>query len=180
MLFPIGQANIAYLEFKIMILSSTLIQPPKWGVLSRWPVDPDDWVHPEDVATASELIPSYRVVRREIHDNEYNLIRYGKRSFRAKPVLWLEIRRPPFEVGDFVQVSGLFGIEDPILGTINEVIWNPRRRFFEFQLHTVAGRHATKLFREQDLLRVTRLNAHLVEKRPLTTPENLNAKLVGV
>jgi hypothetical protein len=95
-------------------------------------------------------------------------------------VLWLEIRRPPFEVGDFVQVSGLFGIEDPILGTINEVIWNPRRRFFEFQLHTVAGRHATKLFREQDLLRVTRLNAHLVEKRPLTTPENLNAKLVGV
>ncbi len=173
------KSNFALLHFKIMLLSTSLVQPSKWGILSGWPIDPDNWVHPEDITTASELIPSYRVVRREIHDSEYNLIRYGKKTFRAKPVLWQETRKPPFDVGEFVQVSGLFGIENPILGTVREVIWNPRRRFFEFLLQTVAGHHTTKLFREQDLLRVTRLNAHLVEKRPLITPENLGAKLVG-
>ncbi len=159
---------------------SAILEPPRWGVINRWPDDPNDWIHPEDVEVAKELLPSIRVFRREVHDADYLRLHYGQVSFRAKPVLWFEVCRPPFEIGDFLRVSGLFGIEYPLLGTVCEVIWNPLRNYFEFQLRTSAGKQLTKLYRERELERVTKLDVGMFRPAVMGRPANLMQKLVGL
>ncbi|MBX3416259.1 MAG: hypothetical protein KF851_01550 [Pirellulaceae bacterium] len=163
-----------------MISKGSLIEPPRWGIINRWPNEPDDWIHPDDIETARELLPSIRVFRREVHSSDYLRLHYGRKSFRAKPTLWLEVGRPPFDVGDYLRVSGLFGIEYPLLGTVSEVIWNPRRSHFEFQLRTSAGGKLTKLYRAQELERVTKLDNRLTQLRPFGQSQNLPQKLIGI
>ena len=53
---------------------------PKYGYYPWWPEDGNDWVHPEDVELARQMIPSPRVFRRDGEQGPFVILHYGDRS----------------------------------------------------------------------------------------------------
>jgi hypothetical protein len=79
---------------------------PDYGCFPRWPEEGQSFIHPDDVAIVTKLIPGQRVFCRESFDGTYYHFRYGKRRFRLKPCLWLPVRYEGFDVGDQVETVG--------------------------------------------------------------------------
>ncbi len=107
---------------------------PKYGYYPWWPEDGDDWVHPEDVAAAREIIPSPRVFRRDGERGEYVVLHYGDLHLRVKRTLWQEVEPEGFEVGDWVEVLSRGQHNTPRTGVIREMHWDPRSRSMRFQI----------------------------------------------
>jgi len=107
---------------------------PRFGYYPWWPEDGDEWLHPEDVELARDLIPSMRVFRRQGEQEPYVLLTYGDLKLRVKRTLWQEISSEGFEIGDWVEVLSRCGQNEPRTGTIREMVWDERARAPRYQL----------------------------------------------
>ena len=85
-------------------------QLPDYGCFLRWPENGQSFIHPDDVATATRLIPSPRVLKRVSFDGVYYHYGYGKLRFRLRPAMWLSVRTEGIEIGDQVETIGI-GLE---------------------------------------------------------------------
>lgn len=82
------------------------VRPPtSWVMLTRWPEDGDDWIHPDDRHKAEGLIPSDRIFRREVTDDDWYLLSYGDVRLKTRPVMMEEVPEPKFEIGQDVQLA---------------------------------------------------------------------------
>jgi len=99
-----------------------------------------NWVHPQDLELASQLIPGYRIFRRvpcrgqEDHDKGYAEIFYGDQSLRILPIVWLEVTPEGFTIGDRVEILSDQGKRQPGLATIKEMCWNRYAQQIEYTL----------------------------------------------
>ena len=114
-----------------------LKRPPKYGVYLKWPLDGDDWIHPDDVEAVKRVIPSRRIFRREDVDLDYATISYGDLKLRVRPTMWFEIEAyDGYWVGDQVEVKSRLGKRDPMIATIREILWDPDRGCIEYFLQS--------------------------------------------
>jgi Family of unknown function (DUF6960) len=107
---------------------------PKYGCFPWWPEDGDDWVHPDDVAMARQMIPSERVFRRDGTSGDYLLMHYGEVALRVRRTLWLEVPHEEFEVGDWVEVLSRGMRNTPRTGTIREMLWDEGAKELRYQI----------------------------------------------
>jgi hypothetical protein len=83
---------------------------PDYGIIARWPIDGDDFIHPDDHDIATSCFPSERVLRRDSFDGTYYHYSYGKVRFRLTPVMWLKVDYEGIDIGDQVETVGI-GLE---------------------------------------------------------------------
>lgn len=107
---------------------------PRYGYYPWWPEDGDDWLHPEDVATARSLIPSPRVFRRDGESGPYVVLHYGDVRLRVKRTLWQEVRCDGLDIGDSVEVLSRMRVNEPRNGEICEMHWDERARELRYQV----------------------------------------------
>jgi hypothetical protein len=123
---------------------------PRYGYYPWWPEDGNDWLHPDDVETARELIPSLRIFRREGEQGEFEVLYYGDQRIRVRPALWQEIQNEGFELGDWVEVLSRCGQNRPRTGTIRERLWDQRTRAIRYQIFD-RGQPIAKGYAAEDL-----------------------------
>jgi hypothetical protein len=107
---------------------------PKYGYYPWWPEDGDDWVHPEDVELARQLIPSPRVFRRDGTQGEFVLLHYGHQRLRVKRTLWQEVVTEGFEIGDWVEVLSRGYRNTPRTAIVQEITWDSNARAMRYQV----------------------------------------------
>jgi hypothetical protein len=107
---------------------------PKYGCFLRWPQDGNDWVHPDDVATARAMIPSGRVFRRDGTEGKFHCLQYGGVTLRVLPALWQEVAHEDFDIGDLVEVLSRGMRNEPRTGIIREMLWDYRDRAIRYQI----------------------------------------------
>ena len=101
----------------------------------RWPIDGVDWLHPDDIDAARELIPGNRVLLRlRLPDAVSDAFQYGDLSFRAKPALQFGVRGDGLIVGDRVEVRSRMGRRRAIIGTICQMFWSEARKCVEYHI----------------------------------------------
>ena len=125
---------------------------PKYGYFPWWPEDGDEWVHPEDVATARSMIPSERVFRRDGASGPYLVMHYRELRLRVRRTLWQEIARPRFEIGDWVEVLTRGQTNAPRTGTIRDILWDEHAQEVRYQI-SEAGRPIEQRYSDRDLQR---------------------------
>lgn len=131
-----------------------MIIEPRFGYYPWWPEDGDEWLHPDDVELARELIPSMRVYRREGHEGEFDLLHYGEEiRLRVKHTLWQEVEGEGFEVGDWVEVLSRGMHNQPYTGTIRERLWDSHEQGLRYQI-LVAGKPIPNQYTAEDLRHV--------------------------
>ncbi len=162
-------------ENSLALISSFDTQPAlklltKHGVF-LWGSDQlNKWVHPEDLELASQLIPGYRVFRREPcrvqkeRDEGYVEIFYGSQSLRIRPIVWLEVHSEGFTIGDRVEVLSDQGKRRPGLATVQEMRWNRHLKQIEYNL---ARNELTfrRVYTSKELRHATKLNSFLTKKQ---------------
>ncbi len=107
---------------------------PKYGCFLRWPQNGNDWLHPDDVALARNLLPSDRIFRRDGRDGEFHCFHYGDVMFRARLALWQEIAHEGFDIGDWVEVLSHGMRNEPRAGIIREMLWDEDGRAVHYQI----------------------------------------------
>lgn len=107
---------------------------PRYGYYPWWPEDGDDWLHPEDVELARELIPSTRVFRREGEHGSFVVLYYGDLRLRVKRTLWQEVSGEGYEIGDWVEVLSRGKRNTPRTGVIREMTYHPTERRMQFRI----------------------------------------------
>lgn len=130
--------------------SDDLIEFPQYGIYPRWPEDGQGWIHPDDVAVVSKLLPSERVVRRESFDGTYYRCRYGKWTFRLRPALWLQINAEGLDVGDEVETIGLGMERDLFVGEVIGMYYVRRKGRIAYRLRR-ADQNMPRLFLREHL-----------------------------
>lgn len=137
--------------------------PPKYGVFRWWPND-QNWVHPDDLATARELIPSERIFRREDYDREYFLFTYGQQYLRARPVIWLEVKTEGYELGDQIEITSRVGKGHPMMATITGIHWDKQRGRI---LYTIFGNETRlpRAFSSEEFQLAHQIGTHLDERK---------------
>ena len=138
---------------------------PKYGVFSRWPEDGDDWLHPDDIATARTMIPSQRVFRRDGNEDGYDLLHYGKVRLRIRRSLWLEVRPEGFDIGDWVEVKSSGQQQTPRTGVIREMLFNHHSKRIEYQVE------------ERDMPIETHFHAEDLRPVALTEPNEWSSEI---
>lgn len=107
---------------------------PKYGYYPWWPEDGNEWLHPEDVELAREMIPSARVFRRDGEQGPFVVLHYGDVRLRVKRTLWQEVTNEGFEIGNWVEVLSRGFRNTPRTGTIREMIWDQYDRCLKYQI----------------------------------------------
>ena len=123
---------------------------PKYGYFPHWPQDGDDWVHPDDATRARAIIPSPRIFRREGRAGDYFVLHYGEATIRAHPALWHEVAHEGIEIGDWVEVLARGMLNEPLTGTVCEMLWDEKSRAIRYQIAS-SGRLVEQLFAREDL-----------------------------
>lgn len=126
---------------------------PKFGYYPWWPEDGDDWVHPEDVELARQLIPSPRVFRRDGTQGEFVVLHYGDQQLRVKRTLWQEVAPEGYEIGDWVEVLSRGYRNTPRTAIIHEIIWDGNARALRYQVMD-NGKLIPNLYGAEDLRHV--------------------------
>ncbi len=126
---------------------------PKYGYFPRWPEDGNDWLHPEDVATARMMIPSNRVFCRDGMSGEFHILHYGDATIRARPTLWQEVDFEGFVIGDWVEVNSRGMMNERRTGTIREIVWDEHARALRYQI-LENGKPIEIFYEKEDLARV--------------------------
>ena len=133
-------------QIRLGKIESNLVQKPKYGIFPWWPEDSKNWVHPDDLAVAEELVPGCKILRRvalvakegdenlAVARERFYLFEYGSQSFRAKPRMWLEVPAPDYELLDQVEICSKLGKVHPKIATVSEVCWNRSKRVAEYRL----------------------------------------------
>lgn len=83
---------------------------PDYGCFEHWPADGVAFIHPDDIATVSRMLPSGRVLCRHRFDDTYYHYRYGEIRFRMRPTMWSKLKHEGIDIGDEVETTGL-GLE---------------------------------------------------------------------
>lgn len=109
---------------------------PKFGCYPHWPESGTDWIHPDDVDQANELLPSYRVLRRDRFDGEFYHHTYGAFRLRFRPAMWLEIRGEDIVVGDQIELQSRDGENEPAIGRIVEIFFQPKTQSITYHVQT--------------------------------------------
>ena len=107
---------------------------PDWGAYLRWPANDTAWIHSEDLDTATELLPSNRVLKREKWDGEFYWLSYGDKKLRVRPSLWTRVPDIDLEVGEQVELLHRQGENDPGIFHIHEIMFCEVRNVLEFYL----------------------------------------------
>ena len=107
---------------------------PRYGYYPWWPEDGDNWLHPEDVEQAREMIPSNRVFRREGEQGPLVVLYYGEVRLRVKRTLWQEVAGEGYEIGDWVEVLSRGKRNTPRTGVIREMTWNTAARRMQYRI----------------------------------------------
>lgn len=107
---------------------------PDCGVYLTWPHDGVDWIHPDDIQLAEELIPSGRVFRRVSFDGTYYRLEYGDRVLRVKPTMWLKVHDEGFWIGDQVEIKGDFLTNEPSIAVITDARFEPSTGLISYTL----------------------------------------------
>ncbi len=112
-------------------------QLPDYGIYAYWPEAGHGWIHPDDIAIATRLIPSNRVFRRERYDGLYYHLVYGVRRLRVRPTMWLKIRHDGMEMGDRVEVLSEGLQREGQVARISKMRYNQRSGRIEYTLRRV-------------------------------------------
>ena len=136
---------------------------PSYGVFPWWP-DEEDWIHPEDVQTADQLIPSDRIFRREYYDQQYALLTYRDNFIRIRPVMWLQVETDGYEIGDQVEVKSSLGRGRPLIATIEEIRWDSEQRQPVYDLFA-HGKTIHRPFRADEFQLTQQMEGHLDWRR---------------
>ncbi len=107
---------------------------PRYGYYPWWPEDGNEWLHPEDVELARNMIPSMRVFRREGEQGEFVNLYYGDARLRVKRTLWQEVSGEGYEIGDWVEVLSRGKRNTPRTGVIREMTWNSKERCLQYRI----------------------------------------------
>lgn len=110
-----------------MNTSPSIVWPelPDCGVYLTWPQAGVEWIHPDDVSLAEELIPSGRVFRRVTFDGTYYRLEYGHHVLRVKPSMWSKVHDDGLWIGDQVEIKGDFLTNEPSIAVIIEARFDP-------------------------------------------------------
>ncbi len=108
---------------------------PDWGVYLRWPEDGNSWIHSEDVAVATELVPSRRVFKRIEWDSEFYHLQYGEHCIRVRPSMWTHVPALDLEIGQQVELLAQFGKHDPGVFRIEDILYDAEKQRVEFALN---------------------------------------------
>ncbi|MEL6105284.1 MAG: hypothetical protein AAFU85_04575 [Planctomycetota bacterium] len=118
---------------------------PDYGCFERWPEDGQSLIHPDDVSTAVDLVPSPRVLRRFHFDGTYYHYSYGRMTFRLRPAMWSRIAHEGLDIGDQIETTGLGMERDHFVATIWGMYYVRRKGCILYRLRR-AGRVVPKLF----------------------------------
>ena len=152
----------------------------KYGVFLWWSDQLPTWIHPDDLDTARRLVPGYRVFRREMCDGfadrelGFAKLCYGQETFRALPIIWLEVDNEGLEIGDQVEIKSAQGRRRPGIATLTDMTWNRHRRKIEYQLSR-NGMPLRSPFLAEELMPAIRLGHHL-NQREILRRESLSLR----
>ena len=132
---------------------------PKYGYYPWWPEDGNDWLHPEDVELARQLIPSLRVFRREGEQGPFVVLRYGDVRLRVQRTLWQEVQPEGIEMGDWVEVLSRGYRNTPRTGVIREIVWDDALRGLRYQI-SENGTPIARFYSAEDLRHVEPTDMH--------------------
>ncbi|QDT67598.1 hypothetical protein MalM25_04980 [Planctomycetes bacterium MalM25] len=128
---------------------------PKHGHFPWWPEEGDDWVHPEDVATARAMLPSPRVWRRDGETSAGLVVmRYGETRIRVRRTLWITVEWEGYDLGDLVEVRPRGMTNEPHTGAIREMHWDAHAGAIRYQLTLADGTPLERWFGADDLKHV--------------------------
>ena len=107
---------------------------PKYGTYPWWPENGNEWVHPEDVELARQMIPSPRVFRRDGEQEPFVVLHYGDVRLRVMRTLWQEVAWEGYEIGDWVEVLSRGYRNTPRTAVIKEITWDSNARALRYQV----------------------------------------------
>ena len=114
---------------------------PRHGVFFRWPEEsPEGWIHADDIELAATMLPGGRIFQLHQCEDEqdrragYSAISYGDVTIRVLPAMWLRVDDAGYKVGDRVEVLAKNGTQQPFIGTLAEVTYNPISRRTEYRI----------------------------------------------
>ena len=143
---------------------------PRHGVFFRWPEQPaEDWIHPDDLELATGMLPGGRIFQLQQCEDEqdrqagYSVITYGDLSIRVLPAMWLPVEDAGYMVGDRVEVLGKNGTQQPFIGTLAEITYNPvtRRTGYRIEIRSMVLK---KKYFEEDFRPCRRLEVALSKR----------------
>lgn len=133
---------------------------PDYGYMSRWPQDGHDFIYPNDLVNARQVIPSNRVFRRDDFDGEYYHCQYGNLTFRLRPCMWLPVRYEGIDIGDPVETIRIGMEREQWVGQIVGMEYNAYRRCIVYEIQSGPLRlpnrfpaRALRLLRSKDEIR---------------------------
>ena len=133
---------------------------PKYGYYPWWPENGNDWLHPEDVELARQMIPSSRVFRRDGEQGPFVVLHYGDFRLRVKRTLWQEVDSDGFEIGDWVEVLSRGQRNTPRTGVIREMHFSSVERCLTYRI-TEADQPIPNDYTADDLRHVEPTNVKL-------------------
>lgn len=143
---------------------------PRHGVFFRWPEQPaEDWIHPDDLELATGMLPGGRIFQLQQCEDEqdrqagYSVITYGDLSIRVLPAMWLPVDDAGYMVGDRVEVLGKNGTQQPFIGTLAEITYNPVTRRTEYRIE-IRSMVLKKKYFEEDFRPCRRLEVALSKR----------------
>jgi hypothetical protein len=107
---------------------------PKYGYYPWWPENGNEWIHPEDVELAREMIPSARIFRRDGEQEPFVILHYGDMRLRVMRTLWQEVAWEGFEIGDWVEVLSRGFKNTPRTAIVREITWDAHARALRYQV----------------------------------------------
>ena len=149
-------------QIRLGKIESTLVLKPRYGIFPWWPDDSDNWVHPDDLSIAMELVPGCQILRRaspnskiddessSCENDQFVSFECGSQVFRAVPKMWLEVPEPDYELFDQVEICSKLGKIHPKIATVSSVCWNRLKRVAEYRLER-NGMPLPGLFHAADL-----------------------------
>lgn len=107
---------------------------PDWGSYLRWPSEDQEWIHEEDIESASELLPSRRIWKRYRWDGEFYWLSYGTTVLRVRPTMWTRVPDIDLEVGQQIELLGRHGRNDRGIFRIHEILYSQQGHIAEYYL----------------------------------------------
>ncbi|MEL7336902.1 MAG: hypothetical protein AAFN70_11940, partial [Planctomycetota bacterium] len=112
---------------------------PDIGVFQRLPASGTAWIHPDDVALVTRLIPSDRVFRRIRWDGVFYHYQFAGARFRLRPVMWLPLADDGLRIGDAVETLRLNTRRESFIARISDRRYNGAERRIEYRLTRPRG-----------------------------------------
>ena len=129
-------------------------QLPDYGCFLRWPQNGQSFIHPDDLATVSRLIPSPRVIQRRSFDGTYYHFQYGQLQFRLRPAMWLAVQSEGIDIGDKIETTGLGLERDRFVAIVWGMYFVQRKGCILYRLRR-AGQVVTTLYSREQLKLLT-------------------------